>query len=94
MANAGGATLSVILSGTTNREDLIREWTVNIGDDYSQSLPVATATGVGASVTVTSADLRAAFTVAVESVQGTPGTDNEWTRSGAASVAESEHGGS
>ena len=91
---AGPATLWVVLSGAGLLEDNIREWTDNIGNDFSESLPVATAAGVGTSVLVTAADLRKAMAVVVESVQGEPGADNEWTRSGTASVGVSDHGGS
>ncbi len=92
-ALGGNASVWVILTGATNLDDPIREWTLNVSDDYAgDGLPVIG----GATVDLTAADLRGAFSVAVESVQGTPTAadgDNPWMRSGTASVPASTYGG-
>ena len=93
-ANAGGGTFWVVLAGPTTGTGLERALeSAEIGDDYSVDLPVALPSGTGNSVTVTAAALRAAISIAVESVQGTAGTgedDPKWQRSAAVSLAERE----
>ena len=84
-----GGTVWVVLEANidANDRDAVAD---EIGDNFSQALPVAFPSGTGSSVTVTAADLRKAIKVAVESVQGTADateTGPKWKRSAVVDVA-------
>ncbi len=87
-ANAGATVWVVLASGAdSNARSAV---SAEIGDTFSTPLPVALPSGTGASVTVTAAELRAAISIAVESVQGTAdATDDgpKWKRSAAVTLA-------
>ena len=86
-AASTGATVWVVLAeASANDRSAV---SVEIDDAYVGPLNVATAAGTGASIAVTAAELRAAISIAVESVQGTAdATDDgpKWKRSTPASL--------
>ncbi|MYC98787.1 MAG: hypothetical protein F4X13_05905 [Gammaproteobacteria bacterium] len=89
-ASTGSTVWVVLIEAAANDRSAV---SVEIGDDYAGPLNVATASGTGASIPVTAAELRAAISIAVESVQGTAGTGDDapkWMRSTAVSLAERE----
>ena len=93
-ASVGGNTVWVVLAGPTTGTGTERELvSAEIDDAFSTALPVAIASGTGASIIVTPAELRAAIKIAVESVQGTADdTDDgpKWTRSAEVDLAARE----
>ncbi|MDE0650620.1 MAG: carboxypeptidase regulatory-like domain-containing protein, partial [Gammaproteobacteria bacterium] len=83
---AVGNTVWVVLAGPTTGTGTERELvSAEIGDDYSTALAVAVPSGATTqTAVVTAAELRAAISIAVESVQGTADdTENgpKWKRS-------------
>ena len=86
-ASTGSTVWVVLVEAEANSRSAV---SVEIVDTYAGPLNVATASGTGASIAVTAAELRAAIKIAVESVQGTADDTEDgpkWKRSAAVDLA-------
>ena len=73
VAQLGGSTVWVVLNGATAIDDIVRDFSLPIPDDYSTAHPVIG----GASVTITAADLNGALMVRVDARQDGVDVDDQ-----------------